>query len=1631
MKLFEDILFLDIEVGVTSKEISKIGYFIGEAKGNSTSIAEVKDVIASKNFQYICGHNFLEHDKKYLSYTPLNPLVQNSKIIDTLYLSMMFFPNKTTHQLDKPYKSQIIIENDPACDSEQAKELLIVLANKFSQFSVEFQNILYKLLSKSEQYSAFFQAIGFVGNHVEIFISFAKEIRCKQDRLLEIEKEHPLELAFILSYLSTQDKASISRIILLKFPKIKALIQEITFDAYKVDLVDFAENEFGISDFREFTKEPDEGLVKLSQREIIASALNGDSLLAILPTGGGKTFTFQLPALIKAKAYKGLTVIISPLQALMKNHVDSFNAKNQNFKVAAISGYLSPIERINTIEEVKKGIVDILYLAPEALRSNTIFSALSSRMIERFVIDEAHCFSTWGHDFRHDYKYIARFIKELEASPFQGKIPVSCFTATAKPDVLSDIKNYFNEKLGLNLKEFIASSERKNLRYKAISLDNDKAKYSQLIQELQRINRDEINPIIIYRPQNAKGCRELAQKLNEDERLSELNLVIEPFYAGIDRDIENGDRKGRNKNAILNDFIDNSVNVVVATTAFGMGIDKPDIQAVIHYDPSDSIESYMQEAGRGARKEELLAECIVFFADSDFTRSLNQLNRTKIDYSEIKRVVGELKKDLKNKTTAYLTPKQIAQRIGIDPEDSSLDYETIIKTAILELEEHEIIERGRNKTNIFATSINYGDMMPMEYVHQVLDPKKDKYLQTYDCMILVMQNVIQRSKIEPIEIDDLADVVGLERKIAFQVIADLQKEGLLEYNNDISVFVKNDIKREIEKHFALEDTILENIKTLHSQNIQSFNLRELNDHNDKKNIIQTAKKIIQSWSHLSKLRANIFRASFRKDICIFECGDLDKMGKLIETRRLICEYMSKILLESLNDKSEGETELSTNKEYDTFIAQNIKVSLEGFHHSLVYMHDLIDSFKLRRGRLIYYQAFTIEKKERLEDRTPYQKKRDYEKSLMPYYERKIESVHILIEFFNKLLRDGWEASKQFIKDYFGMGYREFKKKYKLNEKNIKLPVTQKQLEAILKDLNSEQEVIFDDDKSKAILVLAGPGSGKTKTLVHKIASLITIEGHKPEYFLMLAHSRSAVSEFRERLKKIIGSLAYGVDIFTFHSYAASIVGKKIADNNKLESLIETATLMLKSDEIKLPLKTLLVLDEYQDVGQKSYEFIGAIYEQMDKTKKIIAVGDDDQCINDFGNDRADVLFMRKFESDFCGEVNDEEEEEQSSEFKKYSLLTNYRSSPNIVNLANSFAHTIPNRMKTEPLIASNKESRGAISIISYPPNISILPHIEKQAVADDADSVAVLLRSNDEVLTIYSMLVAKGMNARYIASKDGFSLGSLDELQSFYEIWEKCGEFEKARVALDEIYKESKNLNLANQVIDRFEEEALDEIKNAQKHFLQAYKEYLGVIGFDEFEHTKADIIVSTMHKAKGKEFDSVYVGVENNFVKSDYDKRLLYVAMTRAKTKLAIHTKDSLFNGFKNMADSYTKCEELLDEPKRIIFMMGLGDISLGSEAAKKGISKTKPISGEKIKIIKNKNEDGSFWFKLAKNGTTVGVLAAPNDNDKISAKIIEKEKQGYRLLSECEIEYIVRWKNEQGESFKQLLCKIEMEKS
>ena len=1630
-----EIAFIDIEGLIESSE-HKFGVLYNLQKYKNSSASFIKKVVQESEPKYFCGHNFLHHDYEIIQKYSLKQFVPRDKIIDTLYLSMLLHPGKRSHKLDKPYKSEIFIDNEPAADCEQTKELLLTFEEQYKRLPPFLQSSFYNNLKDHIEFKAFFEAIEYKdSNNGSVLDILSENSHLNKEDLEKIIRDYPVESAILCSLIYTGEEQSISRIILIHYPDLPKLREKIFFDKTKTGqlVTEFAEKEFGFSTFREFSS-VDQGLFSISQKSLIESAVKGESFLCVLPTGGGKTFTFQLPAIIKAESCKTLTVVISPLQALMKNHTDNFNSQIKNFKSAALSGFLDPISRLNTLEEIRNGSIDILYLAPEALRSNVVFTVLQSRVIERFVIDEAHCFSAWGHDFRHDYYYIGQCISELQQSPYQTKIAVSCFTATARPNVLEDIIKYFKDFIDIKLQKYIASAERFNLKYKAETVENEKDKYFKLIQIIMDFHD---KPMIIYRPQNARGCKKLAQALQEDEKLSSYNLVIEPFYSRIDDDESYTSPWGRTKNQILDDFINNDINIVIATTAFGMGIDKPDIQAVIHYDPSDSLEAYMQESGRGARSSDIEAECIVLYSEKDFMRIFQNQNRSKIQFEEIDRIARFLKKN--KKRNFQVSTRSIAGNIGMDTEDTGTDYDNIIKTAILEMEKWDIIKRSRNHTRIYATSIisDYKDneKSTMELVHEKLDHKKTEYQNYYEMMILLMQNIIQKSKNDPVEIEELAEILGISKKDIYTVILYLQKERLLDYHNDISVLIDDKLLDKLNAHFYLEETILARLKD--KSELHKLDIREFNEGiKSGKTRIKLVTRIINSWKDIGHLKHEKLKIQIYNTICSFHLTEEEFriLNGWIQVRKQVCSVIAEYCL-SKTEKPEDEIEFSSNSLYE-LICDKCSINLEFYHHSMAYLNESLDDFNISKGRLIYYQGINLKKTDVLEERTNPYHKIEYKNSLQMHYNLKTEAVHILLHFFKNLEEKGWEEQKEFIKDYFSLDYNLFKKKHNLNSDIFNLPITQSGYDKIVGGLNHEQQEIINDKDSQAILVLAGPGSGKTKTLVHKIASLITIEKNKSEYFLMLTHSRVAAKEFKERLVDLLGATAGSVEIFTFHAYASRIVGRIIKNEEDLENLIPKAIEIVNSSEYKPGFKTMLVLDEFQDINRQMYDFIKAIYERMNKNKRIIAVGDDDQCINNFRKNSADPAFMNKFLEDYKVKNDDSDDfiSNDTIPVKTYSLLKNYRSSKNLIEFSNAFVMTLPNRKKTENLIPVNNED-GKLSLNEYfTPNISdksYLSHMADLISDDKSKEIAVLLRTNQDVLTMYSLLKLKGCRVQYITDTSGFHLGQIVELQDFLSDWIDFRNFTLAFNEFEKNYERSLNIELAKSVIKYFikdyKQKELEEHAITISHY---FEEFLYHINKEEFSISSCPITVSTMHKSKGREFETVYTFIDSS--KDDFSKRLDYVAMTRAKNNLHIFTAKGLFSNFNSYFNSYELIDQKLYPPKQISFSMDLGDLWLSNTEVQTNIEKARPFTGESIQIKHNEYGE-KHLFCLVKNNLTIGKLSKPsnkNHNLNTSGKILEYESKNYSLEEQCEIENIVYWTDseENDKRYKQVLCRIVM---
>src|ERR1044071_9420369 len=326
---------------------------------------------------------------------------------------------------------------------------------------------------------------------------------------------------------------------------------------------------FGFDDFRE------------GQREVISTILSGKDAVVVMPTGSGKSLCYQLPAMMMS----GATLVVSPLIALMKDQVDALHSRG--LPATFINSAISDAEQRSRIEALRRGQYKLVYVAPERFRSPRFNAALRSINISLFAVDEAHCVSTWGHDFRPDYLRLKNVIESL------GNTRTLALTATATPYVRTDII----QQLGLKSPQtFVSGFDRPNLSIEVIHTQRERDKISRI----RRLAKAVDGSGIIY-----TSTRKAVEQVGLN--LIDLGLSVAMYHAGL---------KDAERIQAQENFMSGRKQMIVATNAFGMGIDKPDIRFVVHYQMPGSIEAYYQEIGRAGR-DGLPSTCVLLFNYAD------------------------------------------------------------------------------------------------------------------------------------------------------------------------------------------------------------------------------------------------------------------------------------------------------------------------------------------------------------------------------------------------------------------------------------------------------------------------------------------------------------------------------------------------------------------------------------------------------------------------------------------------------------------------------------------------------------------------------------------------------------------------------------------------------------------------------------------------------------------------------------------------------------------------------------------------------------------------------------------------------------------------------------------------------
>lgn len=1568
--------FVDVEVGLKDKRIHDIGILRWDgAKYHSAdkraAISFLEDV------DFVCGHNVIHHDMKYL----LDDEVQRWRLVDTLYVSPLLFPERPYHHLLKDDKLMNEQMNNPVNDCEKACDLLMDEIAKWKALPDTHRFIYATLLRDVPEFAGF---LAMVDAEVCDETTLVEHIHtaydgriCRHADLAAIIEQQPVELAFALALISTTERYSITPPwVLHNYPNVENVVHRLRHTRcaegcdYCRTYLDAHYNLkyfFGYDQFRTYEGEP-------LQENAVKAAVDSKSLLAIFPTGGGKSLTFQLPALMEARSVHGITVVISPLQSLMKDQVDNL-AERGITDAVTINGLLDPISRSLAIERVQSGDASLLYIAPEMLRSKTIEKILMARHVVRFVVDEAHCFSSWGQDFRVDYLYIGKFISEYQKrKQLQRPIPVSCFTATAKQKVVQDICDYFKQTLNLDLQLFASSASRTNLRYSVIHAETDEDKY----MKLRSLIAESDCPTIVY-VSRTKRTKMLAEKLTRD------GYKALPFNGRMD-----SDEKIANQEAFMSD----NVRIIVATSAFGMGVDKSDVGLVVHYDISDSLENYVQEAGRAGRNPHLQAKCFVLYNDNDLDKHFILLNQTKLSISEIQQVWKAVKDMTRQRMQTCCSALEIARKAGWD--DSVTDIETRVRTAIAALEQAGYLERGNNVPHVYATGIT---VKSMDEARKRITSSLLFHNEEVEKAVRIIKSLISQKHIAKAQdaeaesrVDYLADILGLTKSEVVSAVERMRQEGILADTKDVSAYLNDTGESEnrsrllLRRFTRLERYILDHI----TDDALRISCKQLNDDAQKNGITTATEKDIRTLLYFltvkgytrkkedaahnieltrqADMQSTIKRFEKRLNICTFAVEWLYRQAQnttLEESKKNGVQFS---VVELLNDlKAQGQT----------FFESLDDLQLEDVEESLLYLSK-IGALKLEGGFLVLYNAMNIR---RLKDNKLRYKQEDY-RMLNEFYRQKIQQVHIVGEYANLMVRD-YDAALQYVHDYFQMDYKAFVQKYFKGERveQIERNITSKKYEQLFNQLSKKQMQIISDKESRVIVVAAGPGSGKTRVLVHKLASLLLLEDVKHEQLLMLTFSRAAATEFKQRLMGLIGNAAHFVEIKTFHSYAFDLLGR-IGNLEDAKDVVGRAARMISEGEVEPNRigKTVLVVDEAQDMSSEEFALVRALM-SVNEEMRVIAVGDDDQNIYEFRG--SDSNYMRQLLAD------------DKSTFVE--MTENYRSTQHVVAFANAFVKGIHNRMKQTPILSMSKDE-GTVVVTHHASHIMFQRVVSDLLRQRNSGTISVLTHTNEEAVILVALLRKHGLRSKLIQSMDGFRFWNMAEVRLFLKYIERDTH---TPIVTDEVWNEAKrktfqayatssSLPYLKRCIELFE-------KINKAKYLTDFKELVFESTTEDFCDTSdADVVVSTIHKSKGCEFDDVYMLVSQPQHVTDSEMRSYYVGMTRARKRLFIYTNSTLFDRLP--ADIHQVDQTPYVFPDEVMLQLSHKDVNLGFfKSRKKEILSLR--SGEKLCFANN-------LLYVPNNQQPVAQLS-----QKMQAELAQWALKGY-LVSSATIRFVVAWK-------------------
>lgn len=1644
-------LSLDLEVGKADHRIHQFGAVRGDSgetlsfsKGDLDAALNQLDALADPA-AFLLGHNLLEFDLPHLKATRTDLRLHQKPAVDTLRLNPLAFPRNPYHHLVKHYqdgKLQGGHRNDPLKDAQLALKLFRDQHDALKALNETNLHLLaawHWLTTQDNAVSgtnSFFTTLrrqpkpSLHEAHAAIRHCMANQACSTQSqRILDEASGNGWPLAYALAWLSVAGGNSVMPPwVRHQFPLAGEIVRRLRDTACADPACGWCREHhdakkelkrwFDFDGFRPEPVDPHNG--QPLQQNIVEAAMGGLHALAILPTGTGKSLCYQIPALSRFEKTGALTVVISPLVALMADQVAGLVARGIN-SCAALNGLLSMPERADVLDRVRMGDIGILIISPEQLRSRSLRKVLAQREIGSWVLDEAHCLSKWGHDFRPDYRYVGRFIKERAGT---GNVPpVLCLTATAKPEVVSEILAHFRERVGIELLCFDGGAKRENLHFEVMQT-TPATKLADVHQLLEHDLSPHTQEGAIVYGASRKGVEEIAAYLTEK------GWAADHFHSKLSPE---------KKKTVQEAFIGGKLRVIAATNAFGMGIDKPDVRLVIHADIPGSLENYLQEAGRAGRDRKE-ARCVLLYTPEDVERQFGMSAQSRLTRKEIQAILRSLRNLSKKKrretqhgSEVTATPGEILaeDEDAVFQRDSATD-DTRVRTAVSWLEEAQLLSREENQVQVFPSSLR---ITSIDEARKKIASKG--LTQNYQQQLLaIVEALIAADADEGISTDELMGMARLSSEEVRKALADLEQLGVASNDAALTAYVHIGVERSSEKRLdeaaQLESALIAELRKhapdleVGGQSILHLRIasQHLKDAGHAHALPETLRRLLKSLTadgrndeaskvgslSLKRLDSESVRITLNRN-----WRDLDKTAQL---RRSAADVLLRHLVTCLPKGGKGLDQLAETTmgkllaalDADLLLKAEIKNQQKCLEHALLWLHEQ-EIIRLNRGLTVFRSAMTI----RLEDDWKKQFQQPDFEPLKLHYKEQVTQIHVMAEYV-KLGLEKMADALRLTMDYFSLKQEDFLRRWLPGrEKELERQTTPESWQKIVEALGNkdQRDIVADDRETTNVLVLAGPGSGKTRVLVHRIAYLVRVRRENPRGIVALAYNRHAAVQIRQRLHALIGDDARGVTVLTLHALAMRLVGASFAEravksDDDFKKILLDATALLRGDGLPPEEADMLrdrllagfrwiLVDEYQDIGQEEYELISALAgrARIDEDGKInlFAVGDDDQ--NIYGFKGASTGFIRRFETDY--------------QAKPFYLIDNYRSTAHIITAANALIAPAMDRMKSSHPIRINKNreklppggdwqardsvAQGRVQILSAGDNpisqaMAVMAELERLAVRDANwkwASCAVIAREWKLLDPVRSYCEWRGIPVQS-AQEGSLPFWKLRETQALLEWLKRSGQSLVDAKRMSD-FLANKSATPAWEMLRAAISEYALETEDAELPIAH-FRNWLAEWG-REARRRQGGLLLVTAHSAKGLEFDHVAVldGGWQARTGEDMDamRRLYYVAMTRARQTL---TLARLSNG-NALLDALPDAPCLLHRPvtriaepppelERQYIHPDLKKIDLGFAGR---YSPDDPVHQQIARLdanslLKLREENGS-WYLLNEGGKQVGKMA------------------------------------------------------